>query len=299
MTADLFVPSAQRVGIALGCGLAAIVAAERHHLRALPRRTLFLRWRTWAVTAPLYGAAVMWSRWGAVAFVTLLAWQGMREYARLVQLPPFERRVLYVAGIASAPVAAWSLTLWRAMPPILLVAATIPPLVRQDVRDGVRHLAYAALGFAYVPWLLTYFILVREHVVGGPGILLALGVAVAASDVFAFVIGRSFGRHPLAPMVSPAKTWEGVLGNVVGATLGFWLMSFALPDGLNPVVRAVLPAVVAVACVWGDLVESLIKRQFGAKDAGSWLPGFGGLLDRIDSLIVVLPVAYTVLVIFG
>jgi phosphatidate cytidylyltransferase len=60
----------------------------------------------------------------------------------------------------------------------------------------------------------------------------------------------------------------------------------------------VLPLVVAAGCVWGDLVESLLKRQFGAKDAGSWLPGFGGLLDRIDSLLVALPLAYTVLVLW-
>lgn len=296
---ELFVPAAQRVGIALGAGLGAILAVERHHLRELGSRVLFLRWRTWAVTAPLYGAAVMWSRWGACLFVMALSFQGMREYARLAGLPRAYRRALYVAGLVSAPIAVLSLQTWRAMPPVLLLAATVPPLLMQDVRDGVRNLAYAALGFAYIPWLLAYFLLIREHVDGGGGILLAIGVAVAVSDVVAFVVGRAIGRHPLAPAVSPNKMWEGVAGNVVGATAGFWLMSFALPAGLSPVVRALLPLTVAVACVWGDLVESLIKRQFGAKDAGSWLPGFGGLLDRIDSLLVVLPVSYTVLVVWG
>ena len=124
-------------------------------------------------------------------------------------------------------------------------------------------------------------------------------MAVAMSDVVAFVAGRMAGRHPLAKRLSPAKTIEGVVGNLIGSYLGFTLMSFAVPASLNVAVRWALPAVVAIACVWGDLLESLLKRQFGVKDTGTWLPGFGGLLDRIDSLLIVLPLAYTVLVVWG
>jgi phosphatidate cytidylyltransferase len=169
----------------------------------------------------------------------------------------------------------------------------------QDVEEGVKRLAFTGLGFAYLPWLLTYMLLIREHTSGGPGILLALGMSVALSDVCAFVFGSAFGRHPLARRLSPGKTIEGVAGNVVGAYIGFALMSFALPSGLNPVVRWMLPLVIAGACVWGDLVESLIKRQFGVKDAGNWLPGFGGLLDRIDSLLFACPLVYTAVVLWG
>lgn len=295
----LFVPAAQRVTIALAAALVAIVAAERRHLRELGRRVLFQRWKTWAVTAPIFGFAAMGPMGAAIGLVAALSFQGMREYAALVGLPKPYRLALYAAGVASAPIAAWNLTLWRAMPPILLIAATMAPLAMQDVKEGVRHLAYAALGFAYIPWLLAYFLLIREHIAEGNGILLAIGTAVAVSDVAAFCGGKFAGKHPLASRVSPAKTWEGVAGNLVGAYAGFLLMSFALPAGLNPVVRWILPAVVAAGCVWGDLVESLIKRQAGVKDAGSWLPGFGGLLDRIDSLLVVLPLAYTVLAVWG
>ncbi len=292
---ELFAPAAQRVALALGGGLGAIVLVERHHLRELVGRVLFVRWRTWAITAPIFGIAVMWSIWSAVAFACALSLQGLREYARLVDLPRQHRIGLYAAGIASAPVAALSLTFWRGMPPILLLAATIVPLVQQDVRRGARDLAYAALGFAYIPWLLTYFILIREHVEGGPGLLLALGTAIAISDVCAFVAGRAAGRRALAPALSPAKTVEGVVGNVIGAAAGIALMSFALPP-MGLVAQVALVLAVAFGCVWGDLFESLLKRQFGAKDTGSWLPGFGGLLDRIDSMLIVLPLAYTVMV---
>jgi phosphatidate cytidylyltransferase len=163
------------------------------------------------------------------------------------------------------------------------------------VRRGARDLAYAALGFAYIPWLLTYFILIRERIPGGRGLLLALGTSIAISDVCAFVAGKVSGRRALAPALSPAKTVEGALGNVIGAVAGIALMGFALPP-MPLLARIALPVVVAVGCVWGDLFESLLKRQFGAKDTGTWLPGFGGLLDRIDSMLIVLPMAYTLMI---
>ena len=295
---EFFMPAAMRLSLALAGGLSLIVVAERHHLSELRTGVLFKRWRTWAITAPLFGAAVMGPGALGVAFVMALSFQGLREYATIVDLPKPYCIALLVAGLASAPIAVSNLTLWRGMPPILLVIATLTPLWMQDVERGVQRLAYAAFGFAFIPWLLGYFLLIRDHVTGGRGILLALGCSVAISDVAAFAVGNLFGRHRLAPKLSPAKTWEGVAGNVVGAYLGFFLMSFALPETLPVGLRWSLPVIVAAGCVWGDLVESLIKRQFAVKDAGSWLPGFGGLLDRIDSLLVALPLAYTALVLW-
>jgi phosphatidate cytidylyltransferase len=132
----------------------------------------------------------------------------------------------------------------------------------------------------------------------GAGLLLAIAVEVALSDVSALCVGKALGRHKLAPRLSPNKTWEGVAGNVLGAYAAFALMSFALPE-LPLVTRALLPAVVAAAGVAGDLFESMLKRTYGVKDAGDWLPGFGGLLDRIDSLIFALPAAYVALVVLA
>jgi phosphatidate cytidylyltransferase len=296
--ANLAVDAGVRLSAALAAGLGVIAFAERRHLRRLPANVLFLRWRTWAIAAPIYLAAAIGPELVAVGFIMALALQGMREYARLTGLPRSYRVFLFVTGVVSIPIAHFSLTLWRGMPPILLVLATLPAVLSQDTEKGAHNLAYAGLGFAYVPWLLGYFVLIREHVSGGPGILLALGTAVAASDVFAFTTGKLFGRHLLAPRLSPNKTWEGVAGNFLGAYAGFTLMSFALPTTLDPHLTVALPAVVAIGSVWGDLVESLIKRQFAVKDAGTCLPGFGGLLDRIDSLLLVLPLGYTALVLW-
>ena len=120
----------------------------------------------------------------------------------------------------------------------------------------------------------------------------ALGLAIAFSDVGAYLAGRLVGRRKLAPALSPNKTRGGLVGNLLGAYAGLGLMHFALPAAQRPLLLITLPLVVASGAVWGDLLESLMKREFGAKDTGTWLPGMGGLLDRIDSLIVVVPLAY-------
>jgi len=297
--ADLFVPAAERLTLALGGSLGAIAFVERRRLRDLTRSVLFVRWRTWLVTAPIFGAAVMWSRWGALAFAMLLATVGSLEYARLVGLPRPYARALVATGAAALTGAMLAPAAWGAIQPIALLGLTLIPLTRQDVRDGARHLAYTVAGYLYVPMLLGFFVLIRERVAGGPGLLLALGTSIAASDVVAFVAGKAFGRTPLADRVSPNKTWEGVGGNLAGAYAGFFLMSFAVPDTIGLGARLVLPLAVGIGCVWGDLLESLVKRQFGAKDAGAWLPGFGGLLDRIDSLLIVMPLAFTVVTLWS
>src|SRR5439155_15571159 len=116
----LFFPAAERVGFALAGALVAILAAERNHLRELGRRVLFVRWRTWAITAPIFGFAAMGPAGAAVALIAALSFQGMREYSALVGLPRPYRTALYVAGIASVPIAALNMTAWRAMPPVLL-----------------------------------------------------------------------------------------------------------------------------------------------------------------------------------
>lgn len=291
---DLLIPAAQRMSLALAGGLGAILVAERRHLRGLTGRTLFRRWRTWAISAPLFAAAVLWSPWTAAVLVGALSVQGLREYAALVGLPRTYRIVLLAAGVGTAVISVASPGAWFLLPPAVMLAATVPAVTGQDVEAGMRHTAYALLGFVYLPWLLGFLSMLRAHPAGGPGLVLAVGMAVALSDVAAFATGRVLGRRPLAPRLSPTKTWEGVAGNVAGAMLGFILMSFALPAELAPVARLDLPVAIGVACAWGDLVESLLKRQFGAKDAGTWLPGFGGLLDRIDSFLIALPVCYAI-----
>jgi phosphatidate cytidylyltransferase len=287
----LFAPVAWTVGGLLAVSLVARLAVGRVHPARLRESVLFARWKVWAVVAPVYGLSLLSGALPATLLLMALTFQGLREYGTLVKLPRMYRRVLLVVGLAAAPAALVSVEAFYALPAVALMVGTLQPLLFTRQREGVRHLAFAALGWGYIAWFLAHLVLVYRYVDGGPGILLALGLAVALSDVCAFTVGKLFGRHQLAPTISPNKTWEGVAGNLVGALAGLLLMGFALPEGSRLLLLAVLPVVVGLGAVWGDLVESGIKREFGAKDAGGWLPGFGGILDRIDSLLLVVPLA--------
>jgi phosphatidate cytidylyltransferase len=292
LTNPLFAPTLSVLASVLGVGLLGLLIAERHNLGALHRSVLFQRWLVWAGIAALYSVAVLSGSIALLILLTALVIQAVREYARLVGLPPLYRAVLLGAAVVMGPLAVWQPAAFFGILPLLLIAATLQPLLTQDVHGGMRWLALAALGFAYLPLLLGHMLLIDVWLPGGPGLLLVLGLAIALSDVGAFTAGKAFGRHRLSPAISPNKTWEGAAGNVVGAAIGVGVMRFALPSDLPLAVALALPLVVAVGCVWGDLIESLLKREFGTKDAGTWLPGFGGLLDRIDSLIVVAPLSY-------
>lgn len=288
----LFLPTLERWGGLLAIAFIGILIATRNSEEKLRDNVLLIRWRTWAFIAPIFLFGILGGALPRLLLISGLILQGLREYANLVGLPVPYRRVLYGMAVIVPPVAFVSLEAFYMMAPVLLIVATLQPLLLGDIRDGVRHMAFAAFGWGYLAWFLGHAVLIQQHIDGGLGIVLTLGLAVAFSDVGAFTIGKSFGKHKLAPRLSPNKTIEGVIGNFIGAYLGVLIMSFALPEPIRIGAIIGLPLLVGIGSLWGDLVESALKREFGVKDAGAWLPGFGGLLDRIDSLIIVLPLTY-------
>lgn len=295
----LFLPTLARWGGLLALALAGLLVATRKRSGSLADEVLFLRWRTWALIAPIFLLCILGGVLPRLLLILGLTLQGLREYAHLVGLPVAYRRILYGMGLLVAPVAALSLDAFYLLAPLLLIVATLQPLFLGGIGSGVRHMAFAAFGWGYLAWFLGHAVLIQRHIEGGLGIMLCLGLAVAMSDIGAFVIGKAFGRHKLSPRLSPNKTLEGVAGNFLGAYVGVAIMAFALPEPLRVGALIGLPILVALGSLWGDLVESALKREFGVKDAGNWLPGFGGLLDRIDSLIIVLPLTYYALRLAG
>ncbi|MBI4198391.1 MAG: phosphatidate cytidylyltransferase [Chloroflexi bacterium] len=304
MASPLLWPTAVIIGCVMGAALLGLLVKEHHavfqggprgaslSLKEWRRNELFQRLLTWGWIAPLYTMSMLSGWLPTLLFVSVIVFQGLREYASLAGLPKLYRWVLLGAGLLAAPAALHSTFAFYGLPALLLLGATLQPVLAQDPKVGVRHLAFAVFGWGYLPWLLGHFMLMRLYVPGGDGLLLALGLAVGLSDVAAFVAGKALGKHRLAPRLSPNKTWEGVAGNFVGAALGVFLMGFALPEALPWHFGPLLAVTIGLACAWGDLLESALKRGFQVKDAGDWLPGFGGLLDRIDSLIIAVPLAY-------
>jgi phosphatidate cytidylyltransferase len=270
--------------------LVALLLTVRGRWQMLSGSVLFQRWRTWLLIAPLFSLVVLSGPLAVALFAAAAALQASREYARLAALPPIDRAVLLAASVA-APLAALLLPQDHLGLSLLLLPllASLPALLNQDAKTGMRRVTRLGFGLWYLPVALSTMVLLARHPHGGPGLLLALGLAVGLSDVAAFTVGCLVGGPKLAPRLSPSKTWAGVAGNVLGAALGLVLLRDLT------LVTPLLVAVVTLGAVWGDLLESLLKRDAGAKDAGACLPGFGGLLDRVDSLLIVLPLTYLVL----
>lgn len=164
-----------------------------------------------------------------------------------------------------------------------LVLSLLWFLFRGETKRMLQDWALTLLGPLYVAWLLSYFVLLRSLPQGREWVLMAL-LATFACDTAAFLVGRAWGRHPLAPAISPGKTWEGGLGGLLVAPVAVLALSplLRVPQGIHWLLLGLLIGVVAQL---GDLAESMLKRSLGVKDAGSWLPGHGGLLDRMDSLL--------------
>ena len=289
------VPGAGHIALALvvvaAVTLAAVVAFGLARRGGVQPRTLVARWTTWLALATIWAIVCLAGPLPVAILMTAFSVVGLVEFCRLADLPARHRDLLVIGALGAGLLALSGATAVLALIPILLLVGILQPIVRVDVQHGVRNLAFAALAFGYLPLLLAHGTLIARDLEGGGRILFVLGAAVAASDIGAYVAGRTFGRHPLSAQLSPNKTAEGLAGNLVGAAVGCAIFGPALPP-LGPLVVLALPPLVAVGSVWGDLFESAVKREFGSKDAGTWLPGFGGLLDRIDSLIIVLPLGY-------
>jgi phosphatidate cytidylyltransferase len=226
-------------------------------------------------------------RTGVALLMALIVAIGGFEWARLCGLGVMESRI-YAAAIVIGLLALVSVEVWR--PAFLAGSAfwilAVPAWLWLGLNARQRN-ALIPLGFlVLVPPALAMVVLEPLDA------LLALAVAWIA-DTAAYFAGRRWGRHKLAPSISPGKTWEGAAGGLIGAAAYAMILSilFAGMQGTRMAAFLGAAALLVAVSVVGDLFESAVKRQAGVKDSGSILPGHGGMLDRIDSATAVLPVA--------
>ncbi|HXQ75210.1 MAG TPA: phosphatidate cytidylyltransferase [Acidimicrobiales bacterium] len=238
---------------------------------------------------------------GSVATVALstvvVVLAAAEAYAAFRRSGSHPATLLGLVATAAAMVAAYAKGV-AALPLVLvllIVTSMVWYLVGAERGSPVAGISATVLGFAWVGLLGSFagLLLAPSQYPQRHGVAFLFGAVVATvgADVGALVIGGWRGRHPLAPRVSPHKTWEGLIGGTVFAVLA----SAAITGQVHPwtpAKAAVLGLVVAVVAPVGDLCESLLKRDLGLKDMGSLLPGHGGVLDRVDALLFVLPATY-------
>ncbi len=255
------------VAVAVGLGLLVLVAAS-----------LFVRREAFGLIA--------------VAAVGAGLWELAQAFARRgVHIPVLPLLVGDVGILVSAYVAGME---------ALFVAfvLTVGGIVVWRVLDGsgpraVRDATSGVFAAAYLPLMAGFVMLMLAAEDGAMRVALFILLCVA-NDTGGYVVGVLIGRHPLAPSVSPKKTWEGLLGSVVLASVVGVLGVHLMFDG-DPAVGALLGVATVAVATLGDLGESLIKRDLELKDMGTLLPGHGGILDRIDSMLLAAPVVYLLL----
>ena len=198
---------------------------------------------------------------------------------------------MVVAGYVRGAQGAWVAVSLTALAVLVWRMTEPPDNYLRDVTAGV----FAAF---YVPFLATFVALILAAP-DGPQRVLTFLLLTVVSDTGAYAVGWRFGKHPLAPRISPGKTREGLLGAVAFAmVVGALCMQYLVEDGVWWQ-GLILGLAVAVSATLGDLGESMIKRDLGIKDMGKLLPGHGGIMDRLDSLLPTAPVVWLLLVFFG
>jgi phosphatidate cytidylyltransferase len=264
-------------------------------------RSIWATYRSWVVMAPVVLVAIWLGRLPAIVLFLLLAVFGLKEFARATGLYKdwWMTGAVYVA-IAAVGVAAimsdpntgrpgWY-GLFMTLPVYAIALFLLIPIARNLTHGQLQLMALAILGFTYIGWMFLHLALLADapHAYG---YLLYLLFSVELNDVAAFTFGRALGKsgkHPFRSGISPKKTWEGALGALAVSMAMPWALHFSFPH-FGALQLVLTGLIVGIGGQLGDLSISVIKRDLGIKDMGATIPGHGGMLDRIDSLIYTAP----------
>lgn len=281
-------------------------SARRTHAASPKAAALRRRWATGVVIGAGVVAGVFLLQPLGVAVVTgVVGLAAGWEWTRLAGMEGSRARAVYLAALIAIGVGLWiaDMPLTR----ITLVAAAIwwlgvsawllfgaAPRTdhgRADGRSARPRWGWLALGLLLLPSLVLGVAALAGPVSNGRGVMLYALCLVWAADIGAFFVGRSVGRHSLAPWISAGKTWEGFGGGLLAvliyALAGGWILGVPASAFAGWIGLALLAGAVSVT---GDLFESMLKREAGVKDSGNLLPGHGGVLDRVDSLVGAIPI---------
>lgn len=246
---------------------------------------------------------LIWAHWFFVGLVALALSLGAVEVHRALQRKGMHASIVpVVVGTVVIVIGGWLVSRFELgiSPGIFAVLvlggtaiASFTARLRKGPEGFLRDVAASSFLIAYIP-LLGVCLAFLMGETNGPLRFLTLILCAVASDTGAYVVGSLLGKHKMAPLISPSKTWEGLFGAVVVTTIVavscvVWLLDAPWWLGL------LLGIPVSLAATLGDLVESLIKRDAGLKDMSNFLPGHGGVMDRLDSMLVAVPVGWFIL----
>lgn len=273
-------------------GLKGVSEEEIEHVEQAATSDLTMRIISAVVLVGLFLGTLVMGGWLFTLFVTLVMVVALGEFYSTLRRDGFVPLALFgLLGVAGAGLFAHGGSPSAIVVSIVLSALAVILFVSVVARRrALDNAAVTVMGATWVALLAFAVIIGRSE--SAVSLILLLVLVSAFFDIGSYFVGRAFGRTPLSPVLSPRKTWEGLIGGVVAATGVAAVLStvdfFAISMGQ----ALVLALLVVTLAPLGDAAESMIKRVLGVKDMGNVLPGHGGMLDRIDSLLFVIPAAY-------
>ena len=254
-----------------------------------------------AILIPAIGLAVYYGGYAFSGLVLLVVLLATHEYGAMLKLHEkmlVNLLTLLLSGLLiadaqwpQAQILRWAL----ALVPLVALAAQV---FYHNAPGSLRNWAFSIAGAVYIGYAGSFFVRLRALDQGLALVVIAfLGTWICDSG--AYFVGRAWGRHKLAPDISPKKTWEGAIAGLISGVIAVAVLGRLLVADLSLWTGALLGLALVIASTIGDLAESVIKRQVGVKDSSQLIPGHGGALDRIDSLLFVVPVVYWMVVALG
>ena len=286
----LFLPTLRIVAVLFVFGFGLVLFFGRKDLKASLSGELGKRFIGWMIIAPLFMLAAFVGGIVAVAILLFFFYRIVTEYVDVVGVERHYAIYLYTLIPITFVTAQFVPALYFTLPAGAILLLTLVPILTRQLEDLYTQMSFAGRGYFYLVWSVAHLILLKQ--LAGTGLVLVVGIGVALSDVMQYTVGKLIGRHIISPEVNPRKAWEGLLGDFLGAGLAVYLFRFALPPEFSLPYLIVLTVLIGVGAAWGDLASSLVKRVAGVKDWGNIIPGHGGLLDRANSMVIVIPLVY-------
>lgn len=262
--------------------------------------SMFKTYWSWIIIAVIGFIVVFLGRVPTIVGITLLAVYAFKEFSHVSGLYRdwWMSAVVYVGiltvGIASVishprgeETGTGGYAFFVAVPAFTIALILLIPILQNRAHGELRHISLAIIGFMYIGWMFGHLGLIA-NARNAYGFICYIIFATGLTDVAAFTFGKIFGQHPLRSEISPNKTWEGALGALAVAMILPWLLRFSFPF-FGPWQFILTGLIVGIGGQLGDLSISVIKRDIGIKDMAATIPGHGGILDRIDSLVYAAP----------
>ena len=263
---------------------------------------MWIRMKSFLLIVIFFTVAFCFNKIVAFLFLTLISYLCLKEFLSLIPIRKTDRNVLLWAYL-SIPISfyivyiQWLTMFYLFIPLYMFILLSVRMVMASNTDGFLKNLAVLQYGLMSTVYALGYLGLLAiipmqyNPKAGALGLLFYILVLTVANDFLQMFCGKAFGKHKIIPKVSPNKTWEGFIGGVIGTTIlsvimAYYLTPFTLPQSIFA------GAVLAMFGFFGDVTMSAIKRDLGVKDTSSLIPGHGGILDRLDSLLFTAPLFF-------